>query len=134
MQIAKVSDNTVVQVADYRVLFPNTSFAGGPNASFLAENSCLPVLAWLEHNVATHRLAPVDPYIAEGVVLTVAVVELTQAELDAKAADALAALKAQRAEAYRAESDPLFFKWQAGEGTQEAWLAKREEIRAAYLG
>ena len=134
MQIAKVSDNTVVQVADDQVLFPNTSFAGGPNASFLDENGCLPVLAWLEHDPATHRLAPVDPYIAADVVLTVAVVELTQAEIDAAAAEALDALKAQRAEAYRAESDPLFFKWQAGEGTQEAWLTKREEIRTRFLG
>ena len=32
--------------------------------------------------------------------------------------------------AYIAESDPLFFQWQAGEGTKEAWIAKREEIKA----
>lgn len=38
----------------------------------------------------------------------------------------------QRLAAYRNESDPLFFKWQRGEGTQEAWLAKIEEIKARY--
>ena len=37
-----------------------------------------------------------------------------------------------RLAAYRNESDPLFFKWQRGEGTQEAWLAKIEEIKARY--
>ena len=45
-----------------------------------------------------------------------------------KAAEAEASRKA----AYIAEADPLFFKWQAGEGTQEEWQAKREEIRQRY--
>ena len=34
--------------------------------------------------------------------------------------------------AFQAEADPLFFQWQAGEGTEEAWLAKRAEIRERY--
>jgi len=33
---------------------------------------------------------------------------------------------------YAQEADPLFFQWQAGEATQEEWLAKREEIRLRY--
>lgn len=33
---------------------------------------------------------------------------------------------------YRNESDPLFFKWQRGEGTKEAWLNKIDEIKARY--
>jgi len=37
-----------------------------------------------------------------------------------------------RAAAYASESDPLFFKYQAGEVTKEEWLAKREEIRNRY--
>jgi hypothetical protein len=41
-------------------------------------------------------------------------------------------MRAARAAAYREEADPLFFKWQAGEGTEADWLAKREEIRARY--
>jgi hypothetical protein len=39
---------------------------------------------------------------------------------------------AARAVAYAAEADPLFFYWQAGEGSQGAWEAKREEIRARH--
>ena len=35
--------------------------------------------------------------------------------------------------AYQEESDPLYFKWQAGEGTEQAWIAKRSEIAARYL-
>ena len=45
---------------------------------------------------------------------------------------ALLETKAARAAAYTAESDPMFFKWQAGEITDQEWLAKREEIRARY--
>jgi hypothetical protein len=38
----------------------------------------------------------------------------------------------QRKSAYATESDPLFFKWQAGEATEAEWTAKRDEIRARY--
>ena len=40
--------------------------------------------------------------------------------------------KMKRAAAYRRESDPLLFKWHAGEVDESEWLAKREEIRARY--
>jgi hypothetical protein len=38
----------------------------------------------------------------------------------------------QRAAAYRAESDPLFFKAQRGEATMEEWQARVAEIRQRY--
>lgn len=38
----------------------------------------------------------------------------------------------QRKYAYQNEADPLFFKWQRGEGTQEAWLDKIAEIKQRY--
>jgi len=40
--------------------------------------------------------------------------------------------EAKRHAAYTAEADPLFFQWQAGEATEEEWLAKRQEIRDRY--
>jgi len=40
--------------------------------------------------------------------------------------------EANRAEAYRNESDPLFFKWQRGEATEQEWLDKVEEIKLRY--
>jgi|DEB0MinimDraft_10_1074344.scaffolds.fasta_scaffold09854_2 hypothetical protein len=36
----------------------------------------------------------------------------------------------QRQSAYQTESDPLFFKYQAGEATEQDWLDKRNEIKA----
>jgi hypothetical protein len=47
-------------------------------------------------------------------------------------ADAIASAQAQRQVAYTTEADPLFFKWQAGEGSKQDWEAKREEIRVRY--
>jgi hypothetical protein len=37
-----------------------------------------------------------------------------------------------RAEVYRAEADPLFFKAQRGEATMDEWLALVAEIRTRY--
>lgn len=45
---------------------------------------------------------------------------------------ALEQQKAARAAAYRAEADPLFFKWQRGEATEQEWLDKIEEIKLRY--
>jgi hypothetical protein len=61
----------------------------------------------------------------------------TEAELEAawpevQTARANAQAAANRAAAYKAEADPLFFYWQAGEGSEGAWQAKRQEIRDRY--
>ena len=37
-----------------------------------------------------------------------------------------------RRAAYTAESDPLYFKWQRGEATQQQWLDKIAEIKSRY--
>lgn len=37
-----------------------------------------------------------------------------------------------RKQAYAEESDPLFFKMQRGEITEEEWKAKIQEIKARY--
>lgn len=61
----------------------------------------------------------------------------TQAELDAlwPATQTAVFNKNQqdaRSAAYRNESDPLFFKWQRGEGTEQDWKDKVAEIQARY--
>jgi hypothetical protein len=37
-----------------------------------------------------------------------------------------------RAAAYKAEADPLFFKWQRGEGEGQAWLDAVEVVRLRF--
>lgn len=70
----------------------------------------------------------------------VTTVELTAeeiAEREAYARDVLPGeirkgIEAERAAAYVAEADPLFFKSQRGEATTAEWEAKVAEIKARY--
>ena len=39
-----------------------------------------------------------------------------------------------RRQAYTQEADPIFFKWQRGEATEQEWLDKIAEIRARFPG
>ena len=41
-------------------------------------------------------------------------------------------LSALRLEDYSKEADPIFFKWQRGEATEQEWLDKIEEIKLRY--
>jgi len=133
MLIAKVENDQVLEVAHYKSMFPNTSFGpNGPDDAFLADNSCLPVTVWKPYDATTEKLVAVAPYIEDSQVFTIQVEPKTQEELDADIASADAAKKAARAEAYRVESDPLFFKAQRGEATMDEWLAKVEEIKSRY--
>ena len=61
----------------------------------------------------------------------------SQAELDAawpavQQQQAQAEVDQQRHAAYIAESDPLFFQWQRGEATAQAWRDKVAEIQTRY--
>lgn len=132
MQIAKVTDGVVEQVDNYRVFFPNTSFANGPTPEFLNEMGFLPVSTWLSHNSDTHKLVEAKPYIDSGSVYTVETLELSQEELADREAARIASRGQMRAAAYQQESDPLFFKAQRGEATMDEWLAKIAEIKTRY--
>ena len=64
-------------------------------------------------------------------------VQIDQAKVDAAAVivakeQTLATAQRNRAVAYAAEADPLFFKVQRGEVSMDDWTAKVEEIRARY--
>ena len=39
-------------------------------------------------------------------------------------------VQAQRRQAFAQEADPLFFRWQAGNGVEQAWLDAREAVQA----
>ena len=39
-------------------------------------------------------------------------------------------VEAQRRQAFVTESDPLFFRWQAGSGVEQAWLDARVAVQA----
>lgn len=50
----------------------------------------------------------------------------------AKLTPSLEQQQAARAEAYRTEADPLYFKAQRGEATMDEWLALVAEIKMRY--
>ena len=61
----------------------------------------------------------------------------TQAELDAAWPQVdydrqVAAVENARRADYEAESDPLFFEWQRGDGTEQAWLDAVAAVKAAH--
>lgn len=59
--------------------------------------------------------------------------EIVKLPLPAKTPEQIAEEnKANRLEAYRSESDPLFFKYQRGEIDKQEWLDKVLEIQARY--
>ena len=57
---------------------------------------------------------------------------LDEAWADVQAALALETAQRNRAAAYAVESDPLFFKWQRGEGTEQEWMDAVQSIRDRY--
>jgi hypothetical protein len=82
MLIAIVNGQTVEQVGDYQVLFPNTSFpSSGPTPEWMAENSCLPVTVYLPYDPATQYLESVAPYINGEYVYTVQVAQMSPEQL-----------------------------------------------------
>jgi hypothetical protein len=61
----------------------------------------------------------------------------TQAELDAawpavQYANQCAAVEAARLAAYEQTSDPLYFKWQRGDATEQQWLDAVNAVKNAH--
>jgi hypothetical protein len=132
MLIAKVTD-TGIEIAEHTSMLPNTSFGvGGPTLAQIEELGFIQVTLWKPYNHKTEKLVTCPAYVEDNQVFTVRVEPKTQEELDSDIAAAAAAKKAARAEAYRTESDPLFFKAQRGEITMNEWLAKVEEIKQRF--
>jgi hypothetical protein len=123
-------------IGELRKDSPQVSFPANPSSETLASHNVFSVVSTSpQHDPATQ--------VAEqaGCVFSAArnrwetawtvrdkTAEELQADLDARAAQ----VEAQRAEAYRTESDPLFFKSQRGEATQQEWLDKVAEIKSRY--
>ncbi len=130
MLIAKVEDGRVINVSDYRDMFPNTSFpASGPDKSFMDANDCLPVSVWLEYNSMYQKLVSVSPYIQGDEVYTIDVEDLTPEEIEANAQSKWSKVRAQR-DVMLASCDwtqlpdvPLDAK------KKQEWITYRQELR-----
>ena len=127
MLIAKVDGTVVLDVADAQSMFPGVSFGrAGPNADFLAENSCLPVTVWKSYDPTTQKLTAVAPYIEDGQVFTIQVEAMTPADIAAMIATEWAVTRIER-DALLAACD-----WTQLPDTptdKVAWAAYRSELR-----
>lgn len=114
---------------------PQISFPDNPTDELLASYGVLPVtqVEVPAYDSAVQRIEEGAPALASGTWTQVwNVIALTAEEVAQQQADRAAQAQVQRAEAYRTESDPLFFKSQRGEATQQEWLDKVAEIKARY--
>jgi hypothetical protein len=85
------------QVAHYKEIFRNTSFsASGPSDEFLADNNAVKVNLFKDHDRATQKLVPADPYIEDGWCYTVAVADKTEEEIAADLNSKAAQIRSQR--------------------------------------
>ncbi len=132
---AKIENNIVTEwpIASIYPLFPNTSFPSPltesdvPNGYVMVGTVAPPAVG------GNQKAVPGLPVRQGGKwVQGWDVVDMTPQEILERDEVFNASQKQQRADAYRMESDPLFFKAQRGEATMEEWQAKVEEIKARY--
>jgi hypothetical protein len=96
MLIAIVNGQTVEQVGDYQVLFPNTSFpASGPTPEWMVENSCMYVTVWLPYDASTQYLESASPYIDGNTVYTIIVAQMSAEQIAQYQASLAANIAAQ---------------------------------------
>ena len=134
MKIAKLDGSKIVEIAEHKSLFPNTSFPkAGPDATWLAANSCAEVVVFLAYDSATQKNESVTPYLSDGKVYTRRVTDMTS---DERAAVVTAA-NAATATRNRAERDKRLARcdWvvtkalESGGAVPSAWVAYRTALR-----
>lgn len=127
MLIAKIIDNAVATVADYRAMYPGVVFpASGPTDDWLMQNSCMRVSVNKPHDTQTQTIEPTVPYIEGDWVYTITVRD--------KTAEELAADKAALASQMRARRNQLLAQcdWtQLADSPVDkaAWSAYRQQLR-----
>ena len=134
MKIAQLDGSNIGDIAECKVLFPNTSFPkSGPDADWLSTNSCAEVVTFLAFDAATQKNEGVTPYLLDGKVYTRRVTDMTSDEraavVTANNAKTAANNRAQR-DALLAESDWMVIKSQETSTTLNAdWATYRQALR-----
>jgi hypothetical protein len=115
---------------------PNTSFPKNIPTEMLESYGVFPVVAANEPEYDPElqwvSTAQTPVLISGRWTLEKTLVDFTQEEIDEREAQKVLSIKNQRAIAYQQEADPLFFKYQRGEGSERDWLDKIEEIRKRF--
>ena len=126
MLVAKVIEGQIVNVADYKSMFPSVAFPPGePTDAWLSANSCMRVNVFKPHNRLTQVLEPAAPYIEDGWVYTVAVRDMTPEEVSASKLSAMSNIRAQR-NRLLAETD---WRYRRDQTTTPDWDAYCQALR-----
>jgi len=134
MKIARLDGSTVGEIAEHKSLFPNISFPkAGPDADWLAANSCAEVVVFLAFDSATQKNESVTPYLSDGKVYTRRVTDMTSEERAA----VVTAANAEVAIRNRAERDNRLAScdWvvtkalEASGSVPSAWVTYRTALR-----
>jgi len=106
---------------------PNISFPSEISTEILADFGVFFVENVNQPSIDhTQRIKEESPTLIDGKwTQTWAIEEKTLEEINA-------IVEELRADLYKSESDPLFFKWQRGESTEQEWLDKVAEIKARF--
>ena len=113
---------------------PQTSFPAQMSDERLAEWNVYPVKPVDKPSVDyTKNVAELNPVLTNGEwVQTWQVTDASADEITERKAQLNAEAEQNRINAYQRESDPIYFKWQRGEDTEQEWLDKIAEIKARY--
>lgn len=113
---------------------PGMSYPSQPTEAALASYGLFTVTpSTPQYDEKTHRVEEAEPHLVDGEwVQSWDIIPLTVEELTQREAKRVASLDAERAYAYRMESDALFFKAHRGEATMQEWLDKVAEIKARF--
>jgi len=115
------------QVGHYKEIFRNTSFsASGPSDEFLADNNAVKVNLFKDHDRATQKLVPADPYIEDGWCYTMVVADKTEEEIAADLNSKAAQARAQRD---RLLSDTDWTQVLDAPVDRTVWAAYRQSLR-----
>jgi len=114
---------------------PNTSFPKVPSDALLADWDVYPYTVQDKP-----KYDPITQGCVEGVfvqiegrwVLPWKITQLSPEEIERNLIQKHLRIERDRLRSYQVVSDPLFFKWQAGESTEEEWLAARALVKELY--
>jgi hypothetical protein len=125
MLIAKVENNQIIKIADYREMFPNISFPRTISAEFMSSNNLLGVTIWKPHT-SLQKLVSCNPYIENGQVFTVRVERKTDAEIKADTDSLAAKVRADRNQRLSACD---WTQIADSKANKEAWGVYRQALR-----
>jgi hypothetical protein len=127
-------DKYPYSIADLMADNRDTSFPTELSDSLLAEFNVYKVIQTAKpvFDYTKNVIEETPVFIDGNWVQVFTVVDATPEEIQERITKLNNQASENRMDAYRTESDPLFFKWQRGEADKQEWLYKVSEIKARY--